>query len=173
MITCYFVAYVIGFGSIIDKGFLTLEFFIFFVISIVILFLFFWFKKSGIKIEFTKGTMISRTLLFVGTISLHIYSAIMGQILGPTRIQSVAKGFLETSVKTNAFLVKLNIALLIGFLLISIIVGILIDKKRPHGQNYLKNYGLQLLLIIILIIINFVLFPIISTILFLFQFAHQ
>ena len=128
----YLSSYFVTFFSIIGKGFLTLEFIIYFIINLII---FSNMKKIyNLKdMNITKFSSFSMILL----IPLHIITSIFGGILGPTK-KVIHGGILNT---TNESLMLLNIIIII-IIFITYFIYLLylkyINKTKIKINNYFK-----------------------------------
>lgn len=155
----YIVAYSsLGFGSIIDKGFFPWSFLIFFLLDILLIFCIFSINSINKKIKLTEGLKKAFYFAFIIIIILHIYSANMGQKLGPTKTEISET---RVSVSTNEFLIQVNLILLFFIAIISIFLALFLDLNKKI-KNILKTYSYWIVLLGSSIILTIILHPIVS-----------
>lgn len=159
LIISYFITYSsFGFGVVIDVGFLPWQLLTILIINFVLLFIVIKIPIISKHFIWTLGFKTISILLLLTTLSLHIFSAIMGKKLGPTLIKLSEQQTLST---TNLFLIKINILVILVIFSISLIVGYMLDKKFERN-NIIQKYIYFILIILLFAIFTYILWPILS-----------
>lgn len=163
----YFIVYsALGFALVIDLDGFRWDFLLLIIINLTALS--FLFKLPFLSKHLSKGFKMRVYIQFFFIVLLHIYTYIMAQKLGPTLIKLSEQVTLN---KTNEFLIKVNIIVLLLMFILSFVIGCIIDYKSNINQ-YLKSNLCLSLLMIVLIVFTLILWPLISIFTFIFKLGH-
>lgn len=158
----YFIVYsALGFRTIFEARFLTWRFIIVLLFNIAVIFVLFKIPKISNLFKPTSGLRVVLIILFIGTLSLHIFSAIMHDTLGVSEIEISSE---EIEIIANPSLSNVNIILLVILFFGSLISGIIIDKTNKEKVN--RKYIFLFFMFIVFFIIDFALWLLLNVLSF-------
>jgi hypothetical protein len=140
---------VLGFGGIIDDGLLSWHFLLPLLLGCFLAFMFLRLKNF----QLSKGLIIAGLFVFLCTAVLHVYSAVMGSILGPTR---------GPVITTNTYLIKINIISLIIIYLLAAVINLSFDVKQQKKGLPVVPFLQWLVFILCIGLVTFLSVPVFS-----------